>query len=65
MSEFLTSYPRTFKFMKGLQDLIKNEDILSDHLSLAVKVKKKEQLIRALFEEGFKRFNSKIESPIR
>jgi hypothetical protein len=63
MSEFLTSYPRTFKFMKGLQDLIKNEDILSDHLSLAVKVKKKEQLIRALFEEGFKRVQLENRKP--
>lgn len=49
--------------MKGLQDFIKNEDILLDHLSLAVKVKRKEQLIRALFEEGFKKVNLENRKP--
>src|SRR5215510_2945859 len=63
MSEFLTSYPRRINIMKGLQDFIKNEDILSDHLSLAVKVKRKEQLVKALFEEGFKKVKLENKKP--
>ena len=55
MSEFLTTYPRRINIVKGLQDFIRNEEILLDHLSIAVKMRRKEELIRALFEEGFRK----------
>ncbi|MEO9319629.1 MAG: hypothetical protein ABI361_03045 [Nitrososphaera sp.] len=52
MSEFLTSYPRT-SIVRGLQDLIRKEEIELDHLSLMVKTKK-DEIIRMLIEEGFR-----------
>src|SRR5919108_5789279 len=53
MSEFLTSYPKTVNIVKGLQDLIRKEEIELDHLSLMVKIKK-DEIINALMSEGFK-----------
>ncbi len=52
MSEFLTSYPRTVRFVMGFQDLIRREEIELDHLSLTVKTKK-DEIVRALLTEGF------------
>jgi hypothetical protein len=53
MSEFLTSYPKTIKIVRGLQDFIRKEEIDLDHLSLMVKIKK-DEIISALMSEGFK-----------
>jgi hypothetical protein len=53
MSEFLTSYPKTVNIVKGLQDLIRLEDIELDHLFLMVKIKK-DEIVNALVLEGFK-----------
>jgi hypothetical protein len=53
------------KYCKGPQDFIRNEEILLDHLSIAVKMRRKKRLIRALFEEGFRRYNLKIGKPFR
>jgi hypothetical protein len=63
MSEFLTAYPRRINIVKGLQDFIHHEDILLDHLSLAVKVKRKEELIRALIAEGFRKVKLENRKP--
>ena len=52
MSEFLTSYPKT-SIVKGLQDLIRKEEIELDHLCLMVKIKR-DEIIKALMLEGFK-----------
>jgi hypothetical protein len=54
MSEFLTNYPRRINVVKGLQDLIRHEEIELDHLSLMVKIKK-DEIINALILEGFRR----------
>ena len=51
MSEFLTSYPRT-SIAKGLQNLIKREEVELDHLSLMVRIKK-DEIVNALLSEGF------------
>ena len=51
MSEFLTSYPRT-SIAKGLQNLIKREEVEHDHLSLMVRIKK-DEIVNALLSEGF------------
>lgn len=53
MSEFLTTYPKTVKILRGLQDLIRREEIDLDHLSLMVKIKK-DAIINALVSEGFR-----------
>ena len=63
MSEFLTAYPRRINIVKGIQDFIHHEDILLDHLSLAVKVRRKEELIRALIEEGFRKVKLENRKP--
>ncbi len=52
MSEFLTSYPRTVRFVMGFQDLIRREEVELDHLSLMVKTKK-DEIVHALLKEGF------------
>ena len=62
MSEFLTSYPRTINFVKGLQDFIHKEEIELDHLCLTVKIKK-DEIISALVSEGFKRVNMENRKP--
>ncbi|HET6730497.1 MAG TPA: hypothetical protein VFH04_02750 [Nitrososphaeraceae archaeon] len=54
MSEFLTSYPRRMSVVKGLQDLIRHEEIELDQLYIAVRMKK-DDIIRTLASEGFKR----------
>jgi hypothetical protein len=54
MAEFLTRYPRHIGFMAGFHDFILNEEIQFDHLSLMVKIKK-DELIKTLILEGFKR----------
>ena len=56
MSEFLTTYPRRISLLKGLSEFIQHEEIQFDHLSLMVKIKK-EELIKTLFAEGFKKVN--------
>lgn len=53
MSEFLTRYPRTVNIVKGLQDLIRREEVELDHLCLMVKIKK-DEVINALISEGFR-----------
>src|ERR687888_13000 len=53
MSEFFTSYPRTVSVIKGLQDLIRKEEVELDHLCLMVKIKR-DEIISALISEGFK-----------
>jgi hypothetical protein len=62
MSEFLTRYPRRINLLKGLSELIHHEEIQFDHLSLIVKVKK-EELIRTLFAEGFKKVKFENKKP--
>ena len=62
MSEFLTRYPRRINLLKGLHDFIQNEEIEFDQLSLIVKVKK-EELIRTLFAEGFKKVKLENKKP--
>jgi hypothetical protein len=62
MSEFLTSYPRTINFVKGLRDFIHKEEIELDHLCLMVKIKK-DEIISALTSEGFKRVNMENRKP--
>lgn len=54
MSEFLTSYPRRMNVVKGLQDLIRHEEIELDQLYISVRMKK-DDIIRTLMSEGFKR----------
>ncbi len=54
MSEFLTSYPRRMNVVKGLQDLIRHEEIELDHLYISVRMKK-DDIIRTLMSEGFKK----------
>jgi hypothetical protein len=54
MSEFLTSYPRRMNVVKGLQDLIRHEEIELDQLYIAVRMKK-DDIIRTLMSEGFKK----------
>ena len=54
MSEFLTSYPRRMNVVKGLQALIRHEEIELDQLYIAVKMKK-DDIIRTLTSEGFKK----------
>jgi hypothetical protein len=62
MSEFLTSYPKTINFVKGLQNLIGKEEIDLDHLCLMVKTKK-DEIITALMSEGFKRVKMENRKP--
>ena len=62
MSEFLTSYPRRINLLKGLSELIRHEEIQFDHLSLMVKIKK-EELIKTLFAEGFKKVKFENKKP--
>lgn len=62
MSEFLTSYPRTIKIVKGLQNFIRKEEIELDHLSLMVKIKK-DEIVNALMLEGFKRVKLENRKP--
>jgi len=62
MSEFLTSYPRTFNIVKGLQDFIHKEEIGLDHLCLMVKTKK-DEIVTALMSEGFKRVKMENRKP--
>jgi hypothetical protein len=54
MSEFLTSYPRRMNVVKGLQALIRHEEIELDQLYIAVRMKK-DDIIRTLTSEGFKK----------
>lgn len=54
MSEFLTSYPRRMNVVKGLQDLIRHEEIELDQLYISVRMKK-DDMIRTLMSEGFKK----------
>jgi hypothetical protein len=62
MSEFLTSYPKTVNIVKGLQDLIRKEEIEFDHLSLMVKIKR-DEIVNALVSEGFKRVKLENKKP--
>jgi hypothetical protein len=62
MSEFLTTYPKTVKILKGLQDLIRKEEIELDHLSLMVRIKK-DEIITALVSEGFRRVKLENRKP--
>ena len=62
MSEFLTTYPRTVKILKGLQDLIHKEEIELDHLSLMVKIRK-DEIISALVSEGFRKVKLENRKP--
>jgi hypothetical protein len=64
MSEFLTSYPKTFNIVKGIQDFIHKEEIEFDHLSLMVKIKK-DEIINALVSEGFKRVKLENKKPLQ
>ena len=62
MSEFLTSYPKTVNFVKGVQDFIRKEEIELDHLCLMVQIKK-DEIISALVSEGFKRVKLENKKP--
>jgi hypothetical protein len=62
MAEFLTRYPRHIGFMEGFHDFILNEEIQFDHLSLMVKIKK-DELIKTLILEGFKRVKFENKKP--
>ena len=62
MSEFLTRYPRQINLLKGLHDFIRHEEIEFDHLSLIVRVKK-EELIKTLFAEGFRKVKFENKQP--
>ncbi|MGH9974201.1 MAG: hypothetical protein ACRD93_09920, partial [Nitrososphaeraceae archaeon] len=62
MSEFLTRYPRRINLLKGLHDFIQQEEIEFDQLSLIVKVKK-EELVKTLFAEGFKKVKFENRKP--
>lgn len=62
MSEFLTRYPRRINLLKGLSEFIRHEEIQFDHLSLIVKVKK-EELVKTLFAEGFKKVKFENKKP--
>ncbi len=62
MSEFLTRYPRRINLLKGLHDFIQHEEIEFDQLSLIVKVKK-EELVKTLFAEGFKKVKFENRKP--
>lgn len=62
MSEFLTTYPKTVKILRGLQDFIRKEEIELDHLSLMVRTKK-DEIINALVLEGFRRVNLENRKP--
>ena len=62
MSEFLTRYPKKMNFLKGLQEIIKSEDIQFDHLSLLVKIKK-DEIIRTLILEGFSKVKFENKKP--
>lgn len=62
MSEFLTSYPRRINLLKGLSDFIHHEEIQFDHLSLIVNIKK-EEIIKTLFAEGFKKVKFENKKP--
>lgn len=64
MSEFLTSYPKTFNIVKGFQDFIHKEEIELDHLSLMVKIKK-DEIINALVSEGFRRVKLENKKPLQ
>ena len=62
MSEFLTRYPKKMNFLKGLQEIIKSEDIQFDHLSLLVKIRK-DEIIRTLILEGFSKVKFENKKP--
>ena len=62
MPEFFTSYPKTFRIVKGLQDFIHKEEIQLDHLSLMVKIKK-DEIINTLMSEGFSRVKLENRKP--
>jgi hypothetical protein len=62
VSEFLTRYPRRIDLLKGLSEFIRHEEIEFDQLSLIVKIKK-EELIRTLFAEGFKKVKLENKKP--
>jgi len=62
VSEFLTRYPRRIDLLKGLTEFIRHEEIEFDQLSLIVKIKK-DELIRTLFAEGFKKVKLENKKP--
>ena len=62
MSEFLTSYPKTIKIVKGLQNFIRKEEIDLDHLCLMVKIRK-DEIVSALMSEGFQRVKMENRKP--
>jgi hypothetical protein len=62
MSKFLTSYPKTIRIVKGLQNFIRKEEIELDHLCLMVKIKRNE-IIGALMSEGFQRVKMENRKP--
>lgn len=64
MAEFLTTYPRRIGLLKGLQDFIRHEEIQFDHLSVIVRIRK-EELIRTLFEEGFRKVDFENKKPFQ
>lgn len=62
MSEFLTTYPKTVKALRGLQGFIRKEEIELDHLSLMVRIKK-DEIISALVSEGFRKVKLENRKP--
>ncbi len=62
MSEFLTTYPKTIRIVRGLQNFIRKEEIDLDHLCLMVKIKK-DEIISALMSEGFQRVKMENRKP--
>lgn len=62
MSEFLTTYPKTIKIFRGLQDFIRREEIELDHLSLMVRIKR-DEIVKALILEGFRKVKLENRKP--
>ena len=62
MSQFLTHYHRTVNIRRGLQGFIRREEVDLDHLSLMVRTKK-DEIIRALQSEGFRRVRLENRKP--
>ncbi len=64
MTEFSTLYPRRISLLKGIQNLIKREEVELNHLFLMVKIKK-DDVVKTLVSEGFKMVKFKRKSLLR
>lgn len=64
MAQFLTYYPKKFSILKGLYEFIHYDELEFDHLSLMVKTKK-DEIIHALMNEGFKTVKLENKKPMQ